>query len=55
MKRAISTMSWPYSSYASASFLRPAAQLADGPAVVVDAPQVVAAAAPWAPRRGGAG
>ena len=44
MKRAISTMSWPYSSYASASLARPAAQLADRPAVVVDAPQVVAAA-----------
>ena len=44
MNRAISTMSWPYSSYASASLLRPAAQLADRPAVVVDAPQVVAAA-----------
>ena len=44
MKRAISTMSWPYSSYASASSLRPAPELADRPAVVVDPPQVVAAA-----------
>ncbi len=42
MKRAISTISWPYSSYASASRLRPAAELADRPAVVVDPPQVVA-------------
>ena len=36
MNLAISTISWPYSSYASASVARPAAQLADRPAVVVD-------------------
>ena len=44
MKRAISTISWPYSSYASASTRRPAPELADRPAVVVDPPQVVATA-----------
>ena len=41
MKRAISTIRRPYSSYASASRGDPAAQLAHGLAVVVRAPQVV--------------
>ena len=44
MNRAMSTMSGPYSSYASASMHRPAPELADGASVVVDTPQVVARA-----------